>query len=142
MTMPASPPRVADQSLQVESYTIPLVAEQLEIQMRTVETGQVHISTRAVETVQVIDVPLQRDDVEVERVTINQVVERALPVRTEGDMTIISVYEERLVTSKQLVLVEEVRIRQRKSVQAGQPQHVTLRHEEVSITRNPAEPSV
>ena len=47
--------------------TIPLVAEQLDVGVRTVETGRVHIATRVVETEQTVAVPLQRDEVEPKR---------------------------------------------------------------------------
>ena len=90
---------------------ISLVAEQLVVEARTVETGRVHVRTRVVETEQVVDLPLQRDDVDIERISLNQVVERALPVREENGVTIVPLYEEVLVVTKQLVLKEELHIR-------------------------------
>ena len=116
--------------------TIALVAEQLDIDVRTVETGRVHIATRVVETEQVVALPLQRDEVEVETVSINRVVAEASPTRYEGDVTIVPVYEEVLVVTKQLVLKEELHIRRRSSIRPAQPQTFTLRHEEVTMTRS------
>lgn len=116
--------------------TIPLVAEQLDVGVRTVETGRVHIATRVVETEQTVAVPLQHDEVEVETVGIDRVVSEASPTRCEGDVTIVPIYEERLVVTKQLVLKEELHIRKRSSTQNAQPQVFTLRHEEIAITRD------
>lgn len=120
---------------------VALVEEQLDVATETIETGRVRIDTRVVETEQVVDVALQRDDVEIERVSVNRVVEQAAPTRHEGDVTIVPVYEEVLVVTKQLVLKEELRIRRRSSVQPAQPQSFKLRREEVAITRSPAAPS-
>lgn len=69
---------------------------------------------------------------------MGHVVSEAAPVRYEGDTMIIPLYEEVLVVSKQLVLVEEVRIRTQRS-ERHEPQPVTLRREEVSVERRGAE---
>lgn len=118
--------------------TISLAAEQLEVEVRTVETGTVTVATQVIETEEVVSLPLQRDDVEIERISMNQVVEYALPTRQEGDVTIIPVYEEVLVVTRQLVLKEELHVRLRRSVQAAPPQVFKLRREEVTINRIPS----
>jgi uncharacterized protein (TIGR02271 family) len=118
--------------------TIPLVAEQLDIQVKTVESGRVHIGTHVVEIQQSVEQPLRRDEVEIERVPINRVVEHPLPTRVENDVTIVPIYEETLVVVKQLVLKEEVHIRRRVSIDPAPPQIFNLRREEVTISRNPA----
>ena len=116
--------------------SIALAAEQLDVEVKTVETARVRIATRVVETEQVVALPLQRDEVEIETISINRVVTEASPVRYEGDVTIVPVYEERLVVAKQLILKEELHITRRTSVQPSQPQSVKLRHEEVTVTRD------
>ena len=115
---------------------VPLVAEQLDISVKTVETGRVRIGTRVVEEEQVVAMPLQHDEVDVETVAINQVVGEVLPTRYEGDVTIVPIYQEVLVVTKQLVLKEELHIRKRSSIKPAQPQVFTLRHEEITITRS------
>jgi uncharacterized protein (TIGR02271 family) len=114
---------------------IPVVEEQLELAKERVETGKVRI-TKSVESREVVvDDPLNRERVSVEHVPINQVVTGDIPqVREEGDVTVIPILEERLVTHKELVLVEEVRIRRDRS-QYHDPQSVTLRKEIVSVER-------
>ncbi len=121
-----------------ETVVVPVVAEEINVQKRTVETGGVHIHTRVTEHVETIDVPLLRDEVTVERVAINRRVEGSAPtVRQEGDTMIVPVLEEVMVITKQLMLKEELRIRH---VQASvhEPQQVTLRREEAEIERLPA----
>jgi stress response protein YsnF len=71
----------------------------------------------------------------VEHVPFNQVVTGEVPkVREEGDVTVIPILEERVVTRTELVLVEEVRIHRDRS-EYHDPQRVTLRKEVVAVER-------
>jgi uncharacterized protein (TIGR02271 family) len=114
---------------------IPVVEERLEVSSERVETGRVRI-TKSVEAREVVvDDPLKRESVRVEHVPINQVVTGAVPqVREEGDVTVIPILEERVVTRTELVLVEEVRIHREHS-EYHNPQRVTLRKEVVAVER-------
>ncbi|MDQ3045616.1 MAG: YsnF/AvaK domain-containing protein, partial [Chloroflexota bacterium] len=72
--------------------------------------GAVRLRKR-VETVPVeIDVPVERDQVSIERITKDEYVDVAPEVRYEGDTMIVPVIEEILVTAKRFLLREEVRI--------------------------------
>ena len=114
---------------------IPVVEEQLEVSRERVETGRVRISKSVEAREVVVDDPLKRESVRVEHVPINQVVTGAVPqVREEGDVTVIPILEERVVTRTELVLVEEVRIHRDHS-EYHDPQRVTLRKEVVSVER-------
>jgi uncharacterized protein (TIGR02271 family) len=114
---------------------IPVVEERLEVSRERVETGRVRI-TKSVEAREVVvDDPLKRESVRVEHVPINQVVTGEVPrVREEGDVTVIPILEERVVTRTELVLVEEVRIHRDHS-EYHDPQRVTLRKEVVAVER-------
>jgi len=114
---------------------IPVVEERLEVSRERVETGRVRV-TKSVEAREVVvDDPLKRESVRVEHVPINQVVTGAVPqVREEGDVTVIPILEERVVTRTELVLVEEVRIHRDHS-EYHNPQRVTLRKEVVAVER-------
>ena len=84
----------------------------------------------------VVDVsePLALETLDVKRVSINRDVDGPVGVRYEGDTTVFPILEERLVTRKQLVLVEEIRVTKISRVdRATQP--ITLRREEVIIER-------
>jgi uncharacterized protein (TIGR02271 family) len=114
---------------------IPVVEEQLEVSRERVETGRVRISKSVEAREVVVDDPLKRETVRVEHVPINQVVTGAVPqVREEGDVTVIPILEERIVTRTELVLVEEVRIHRDHS-EYHDPQRVTLRKEVVAVER-------
>jgi uncharacterized protein (TIGR02271 family) len=117
-----------------EGIVIPLAREQLAVGKRKVQTGGVRVSTHVREHEEVVDVPLEREEVDVERVEVGRVVEVVPEVRREGDTLIVPLVEEVLVVEKRLVLREEVRVTTRRS-QTHQPQRVTLRSEEAEIER-------
>lgn len=113
---------------------MPVIIEEIDIQKRLVETGKVRITKVVHEHEAVVDEPLLRDEVEVERVSIHRLVEEAIPMRYEGETMIVSVMEEVLVVEKRLMLTEELHIRKRR-VEMHQPQRVTLRREEARVER-------
>jgi uncharacterized protein (TIGR02271 family) len=104
------------------------------VQKRVVETGKVRVTKVVHELESVIDEPLFRDEVEVERVLIDRVVDGPVSVRYEDDTMIVPIMEEVLVVEKRLVLKEELHIHKRR-VETHQPQQVTLRREEVRVER-------
>jgi uncharacterized protein (TIGR02271 family) len=115
---------------------IPVTEERVRVQTRTVETGRVEIHKTVHEHTDIVDYPLQAEEVEIERVAINRLIEEPVAVRYEGDTTIVPLLEEVLVVEKRLVLREEVHIRKvHKEVHA--PQEVQLREERVEIVRKP-----
>lgn len=116
------------------TITLPVVAEELDIQRRRYETGRVRISKRVHEREETVDEPLVSEQVDVRRVPIDRVVEHELEPRTEGDTLIIPVLEEMLVVTKQLVLREELHITMRRT-EVHKPQQITLRREELVVER-------
>jgi uncharacterized protein (TIGR02271 family) len=96
-----------------ESMRLPVIEERLQVGVRKDETGRV----RAVKTVHeedlIVSGPVFSQDVHVERVPLNQYVDKAPQVRHEGDTMIIPVVKEEVIVQTRLVLVEEVRITQR-----------------------------
>jgi uncharacterized protein (TIGR02271 family) len=117
-----------------DMLVIPVIAEELDVQKRVVETGKVRVTKAVHEHETVVDEPLFRDEVDVERISVHRAVEGPIPVRYEDDTVIISIMEEVLVVQKQLILKEELHIRKRR-VETRQPQQVTLRQEEAHIER-------
>ena len=113
---------------------VPILEEQVEVSKRVVETGVVRTETLVEERVEDIDVLLAREDVEIHRVSVNRPVDRPVPTRQEGDTTIISLHEQVPVVTTQLVLVEEIHLRLRRSEQQ-QSQSVVLRRERMDIDR-------
>ncbi len=122
-----------DKKIQNNEKVIPVLAEELEVSKRQVETGGgVRVHKSVTESERTIDEPLYIENAEVTRVPINKVVETAPPVRHAGDTTIISIVEEQLIFEKRLVLKEEIHIR-KSHESVRRPQTVTLREEHAQV---------
>ena len=91
--------------------TLQLVEEQVELQKRQVVTGRVDVRTVTETINELVKTTVQDQTVEVTRVTINRQVDVAPSIRTDGDVTVIPVFEEIIVVEKRLLLKEEIRIR-------------------------------
>jgi uncharacterized protein (TIGR02271 family) len=113
---------------------LPVLAEALDVRTRPVETGRVRIHKTVQAREVLVDEPLLREEVIIERVPVNRVVEGPIPVRYEGDTMIVSVLEEVLVVEMRLLLTEELRIT-RQRTETHQPVPVTLRREDITIER-------
>jgi uncharacterized protein (TIGR02271 family) len=113
---------------------LPVLAEVLDVQTRRVETGRVRIHKTVQAREVLVDEPLLREEVIIERVPVNRVVEGPIPVSYEGDTMILSLLEEVLVVETRLLLTEELHLTKRRT-ETHQPACVTLRREEVTIER-------
>ena len=114
---------------------IPLAREELDVQKRTVERGRIRVRKTVRSREEVVEQPLQHDEVTVERVAVNREIDAPVQPRYERDALVIPVIEEVLVTRKQLVLKEEIYIR-RRGVETMHQERVTLRSEDVEVERH------
>jgi len=120
----------------VKPAVIPVIQEQAVVKKRVIETGRVRIRKSVREYEEHVDIPQVTEEVRIDRVPIDRVVESAPEVRTEGDVTVIPVIEERYVLEKRLVLVEELHVR-RERHESHRPEVVKVLKEEVDIDRLP-----
>jgi uncharacterized protein (TIGR02271 family) len=130
--MPGKPtPTPADEALRV-----PVIAEQLAVGTRTVDTGGVRIHKTVSEQPVAIDEALLRDEVEVRHVPVDRMVGAGeTPVtRYEGDTLIVPILEEVLVVERRLRIKEELHIT-RHQRQERHAETVMLKSEQVSVER-------
>ena len=111
---------------------IPVAEERLEVSKRPVEIGEVLVHKSVEEYEDTTNLDLTRDDVEIERVTVNKPIEKPVQTRQDGDWLVIPVMQEVLVVQKQLMLTEEIRIRKRQITEAREVRE-TLRREHVEL---------
>ncbi len=117
--------------------TIPVVAEQLAVGTRTVDTGRgVRIHKTVVEQPVTIDERLGRDEVEIKHVAVDRIVapEEAPATRYEGDTMIVPILEEVLVVERRVRIKEELHITRTRREERHQ-EAVVLKAEQVSIER-------
>ena len=123
-----------------ETILIPLVEESFEVGKRTVETGKVHLRKSSEAHEVTTNEPLAVNSWKVERVPKNEVVAEPPAFRQDGNTTIYPLLEERLILTKQLVLVEEVHVTQEIS-ERRDAQTITLLRETLSVEREPVQPA-
>ncbi len=132
--MPKGSRSAPDAVSAVDSRVIPIVEEQAVILKRKMLTEGVRVRTVVHEDEAVIEEPIAIETIAVERVPLDRWVEGPVPVRQEGDTTIVTLLEEVVVVEKRLRATEEVRITKRRAVETSS-QSVTLRREEAVIER-------
>jgi stress response protein YsnF len=121
-----------------DDLTIPIVEEEATILKRSVETERVSVRTLSEEEQVLVHDEVRREHVEITRVPKDEEVAEAPAIRTEGDVTIVPVLEERLVVEKRLFLVEELHLRRAVEHQAVELP-TTLRRTRVEIEREDLE---
>ena len=124
-----------------EPLVIPVIEEKIKIDKKTVETGKVRVSKKVSEEEEIIDVPVLREEVVVERIPVHQFVETVPQIRYQGETMIVPVLREVVVVEKRIELIEELHIT-KQTVQTQVSQQVTLRKEEVVVERLPGENNV
>ncbi len=116
---------------------IPVIKEDWQVHKELRETGTVRVQKSVREYEELVRDSLASEVMDVVRVPMDQVVVSPPPIRTEGDVTIISVVKEFPIIMKELRVVEEIRIT-RTRAQMGFEQPVLVRADEVTVERVPA----
>lgn len=115
---------------------IPVIEEQLHIEKRVEKAGTVRISKQVTEYEQPVAITLLDEEIQVDRVAINQFIDSPPPaLRYEGETMIIPIVKEVAVLEKRLMLVEELHIVKRQN-QKQETQQVKLKKEEVTVERS------
>jgi uncharacterized protein (TIGR02271 family) len=120
----------------VEHRVVPVIEETAVVYKERVVTDQVRLRKRVHSDQETLDIPVQAETIEVERIPRGQWVEAAPAIRQEGATTVYPVVEEVLVVEKRLRLVEEVRVTRRQAVRHHR-EEIVLRREEIVVERDP-----
>ena len=116
----------------VAEKVVPIIEETAVVYKERVTTDTVRLHKRVHKDEQILDIPVQTEAIEVERVPVGRWIETPAVVRHEGNTTVYPVVEEVLVVEKRLRLVEEVRITQRQATRHVR-EEVVLRREEITV---------
>ena len=117
---------------------LPIVEERATIDKQVVATSLVRIKTEVDERVEILAEELTAQSVTVERVRVDREVDAPPQVRSEGDVLIIPVVEQRLVVTKRWVVTEELHVHRRAQTHAVSIP-VDVRSTRVSVTREVAD---
>ncbi len=113
---------------------LPIVEEHLKVDKRRVETGRVRLRTVVDERLERVAEDLEREDVSIERVAVDQQVTQRPEIREENGVLIVPVCEEVLVIEKRLVVKEELHIRTNRHRERFE-KAVPTRHMRVEVER-------
>ncbi len=113
---------------------IPVLKEEVTIGKEVRQTGTLRVTKTVHEAEEIVRANLLSEKAQVTRVPKDEVVQAAPPIRNEGDEVVVSIVKEVLVVTKQLRLVEELRI-SKSQVTTPFEESVSLLSEEVVIER-------
>ncbi|KXV05040.1 hypothetical protein CR51_13040 [Caballeronia megalochromosomata] len=111
MSSEKTPSKVAPSCSPQDEVRLSAVQEELEVGVRTTDTGSVRVRKVVHEAMEPVAIRLREQHVEVTHIPINRPVEDRAEPRREGDTLIIPVYEYVPVVTMQLTLKEEVHIK-------------------------------
>lgn len=94
----------------VSRQTIPLYEEQLRVNRELREIGEIVIRKVIEEIPTRAEVDALHEELDIETVSVDEVVEQRREPWREGDVLVVPVYEERLTVVRQLVMREQLRI--------------------------------
>lgn len=126
--------RLSDDDAVGRDPVLTVAEEQLEVSKRKISEGSVRVRLETETFEELARADLERGIVDVKRVKIDKLVDRAPATRTEGDVTIVPVVEEVLVVEKRLMLKEELHIRTHTETTTIE-QPVTLRRQRATVDR-------
>jgi uncharacterized protein (TIGR02271 family) len=113
---------------------IPVVEERAVVAAERRTIARVRVKTETERFEESVTAELRGEEVEITRVPMNVEIEAPPPIRTEGEVTIVPVVEERLVLQKRLTLTEELHLHRRQtSERVDVP--VTLRRQRAVVER-------
>jgi uncharacterized protein (TIGR02271 family) len=121
--------------------TLKLLAEELRVSKRTVESGGLRLERKTTTHLEPVDIELRHTSAVVDRVAINQPVDTVPTIRTEGDVVIVPVVEEKVEVIRRLILKEEVHIRLDESASRYHDE-VEVRKQDVEVSEIQSEASV
>ena len=124
------------QKTTTSDQTVELYEEQAFVERREIETGRVVVETKVETKQHVVEAILRQENVDVERVPINQIVDQVPSIREVDGVLIIPVIEEKLVVQTHLLLKEELRVTRTSSEHLARTT-VPLRSETATVTRLP-----
>lgn len=115
--------------------TIQAWEEVVDVQPRVVELGHLRVQKKIDEYLDEQTVRLRQDDVQVERVPIDEVVPEYIEPYMDGDVYVVPVIEEEVIIQRRLRLKEELRVH-RNVVERDETVQTPFRRERVVVTEH------
>lgn len=121
-----------NKSEQNDPVSFSVIEEQARVDKKVVEKGKVKVIKKVETEEEKVKVDVQNEEVNIERVSVNEYADIAPSVRYEGDTTIIPVIKEVAVVEKKILVVEEIRITKKIHI-TEEERTVPLKKEKVTV---------
>ena len=115
-----------------DPVTIPVIEEKARVDKKMVEKGKVRVIKKVETEDEKVKIDVKNEEVNVERVPVNEYADTPPEVRYEGDTTIIPVIKEVAVVTKKILVVEEIRVTKKTHV-TEEERTIPLKKEKVSV---------
>lgn len=112
--------------------TFNVIEEQAKVDKKLVEKGKVRVIKKVVTEEEKVKLEVRNEEVNVERVPVNEYTDTLPQVRYEGETTIIPVIKEVAVVQKKIWVVEEIRITKKTQI-TEEERTVPLKKEIVTV---------
>ena len=134
MSSEKAAPNAAGSGAPQDEVRLSAVQEELEVGVRTTETGSVRVRKVVHEEMTPLSLRLHEQHVEVTHIPVNRPAEERAEPRRDGDTLIIPIYEYVPVVTMQLTLKEEVHIKTTET-ERDVVHHVLTHAEELVVER-------
>jgi uncharacterized protein (TIGR02271 family) len=111
---------------------IPVIEEEIIIDKKLVKKEGIIVKKEIISEDVSVDIPLLKEHLDIQRIPLNQYLDKRPEIRYEGDTMIIPVLKE--VIEKRLLLVEEIRITKTVTSETAS-EKITLSKQKVTVTR-------
>jgi uncharacterized protein (TIGR02271 family) len=123
-----------DRQATSENEKIQLKEERVNVKKEEVQTGEVHVRKETIHDTEVIEVPVEREQIVVERRSVGDASANTVDSETEEDSEsfTIPIKEEKIIVEKEPVVTEEVEIKKERKEEV---EHLTedVRREEIDV---------
>jgi uncharacterized protein (TIGR02271 family) len=111
---------------------LPLIEERVQVDIRQADLGEIDVHKTVESIEETWFEPVDHEEVEIDRIKVTRYIDAPEQPHQEGEWLIVPVIEEMIVVQKQLVVVEEIRIRKHR-VTEQQEIRETVRRERASV---------
>lgn len=115
---------------------LPVIAETVKVGRRVRETEQVKVRRRVAVDEHLLELPVRREHLRIERVVVDRICDEPPEIRRTEDAVVVPVVEEELVVHRRYRVREEIYVRTIATVERVR-QPVRLRRHEVEVVREP-----
>ncbi len=115
-----------------EATSFNVIEERAKVDKKVIEKGKVRITKKVETEEEKVKVVVKNEEINIERIAINEYADETPEIRQSGDTMIIPVIKEVAVVQKKIFVIEEIRVT-KKTHHTEEERTVQLQKEKVNI---------